>query len=128
VGVAPITLKRWLLEGKFPEVRRDRNGWRIFTEQDIRRIKAFAERESVGSPIQLSLYQNKGAAVYEDKAASFRDSAFNGNKKLPFHRWVPWIAGFSSNFVEDCFRNYLEPSIQDQRLSFLTLSQEWALP
>jgi hypothetical protein len=118
IGVAPITLKRWLLDGKFPEVRRDRNGWRIFTEHDIRKIKTFAERESIG-PIQLSLYQNNGAVVYEDKAASFRDSAFNGNKKLPFHRWVPWIAGFSSNFVEDCFRNYLEPSIPESEITIL---------
>ncbi|MGA2938163.1 MAG: DNA methyltransferase [Syntrophobacteraceae bacterium] len=111
VGVAPITLKRWLLEGRFPEVKRDRNGWRIFTQENILRIKAFAEKQSLHGPIQLSLYQNNGSAVYEDNAASFRDSAFNGNKKLPFHRWVPWIAGFSSNFVEDCFRNYLDPSI-----------------
>jgi DNA modification methylase len=119
VGVAPITLKRWLLEGRFPEVKRDRNGWRIFTQENIRRIKAFAEKQSLHGPIQLSLYQNNGSAVYEDKTASFRDSAFNGNKKLPFHRWVPWIAGFSSNFVEDCFRNYLDPSIPASEVTIL---------
>jgi hypothetical protein len=117
--VAPITLKRWLLEGRFPEVERDRNGWRIFTPENIQRIKAFVEKQSFHGPMQLSLYQNNGAAVYEDKTASFRDSAFNGNKKLPFHRWVPWIAGFSSNFVEDCFRNYLNPSIPASEINIL---------
>ncbi|SPJ13967.1 conserved hypothetical protein [Syntrophobacter sp. SbD2] len=119
VGVAPITLKRWLLEGRFPEVQRDRNGWRIFTPENIQRIKAFVEKQSFHGPMQLSLYQDNVSAVYEDKTASFRDSAFNGNKKLPFHRWVPWIAGFSSNFVEDCFRNYLDPSIPASEVTIL---------
>lgn len=42
VGVAPITLKRWLLDGKVREVARDRNGWRVFTAGDIARIKRYA--------------------------------------------------------------------------------------
>jgi DNA (cytosine-5)-methyltransferase 1 len=42
VGVAPVTLKRWLLAGKVAEVARDRNGWRIFTTADIERIKRYA--------------------------------------------------------------------------------------
>ena len=42
VGVAPITLKRWLLSHKVAEVSRDRNGWRVFTISDIRRIKRYA--------------------------------------------------------------------------------------
>jgi DNA-binding transcriptional MerR regulator len=44
VGVAPITLKRWLLARKVDEVQRDRNGWRLFTAADIERIKQFAHR------------------------------------------------------------------------------------
>lgn len=39
--IAPITLKRWFLEGKISEVDRDRNGWRIFSNQDIERIQRF---------------------------------------------------------------------------------------
>lgn len=42
VGVAPITLKRWLLDGKVAEVARDRNGWRVFTAADIDRIRRYA--------------------------------------------------------------------------------------
>ena len=42
VGVSAITLRRWLLSGKVPEVPRDRNGWRLFSESDIRRIRRFA--------------------------------------------------------------------------------------
>jgi hypothetical protein len=37
----------------------------------------------------------------------FRDSSFAKNKNLPLHRWVPWIAGFSANFVEDAIQTYL---------------------
>jgi len=42
IGVSAITLKRWLLAGKVNEVARDRNGWRIFTVADIKRIKRYA--------------------------------------------------------------------------------------
>lgn len=44
VGVAPITLRRWLLAGKVGEVSRDRNGWRVFTKRDIDRIRLFASK------------------------------------------------------------------------------------
>jgi len=39
--------------------------------------------------------------------SGFRDSAFSRNRELPIHRWVPWIAGFSSQFVDDCLAKYL---------------------
>jgi hypothetical protein len=42
-----------------------------------------------------------------DAKSIFSDPAFANNKTLPIHRWVPWIAGFSSRFVEDALRNYL---------------------
>lgn len=42
IGVAPITLRRWLLAGKVQEVPRDRNGWRVFTQKEIDRIRTFA--------------------------------------------------------------------------------------
>ena len=104
IGVAPITLKRWLLSGKVGDVKRDRNGWRLFTKDDIKIIKKYGHLIQE-PPKQLSI----PGLISEtnDNTATFRDSAFNGNKKLPFHRWVPWIAGFSAEFVEDCFRKYL---------------------
>lgn len=37
----------------------------------------------------------------------FRDSSFAKNKTLRLHRWVPWVAGFSAEFVEDCIGHYL---------------------
>ena len=44
IGVAPVTLKRWLLSGKVAEVARDRNGWRVFNAKDIARIRDYANR------------------------------------------------------------------------------------
>ena len=48
-------------------------------------------------------------------AAGFRDSAFATNKSLPLHRWVPWIAVFSSEFVDDCLDRYLPPERTSSR-------------
>lgn len=104
IGVAPITLKRWLLSGKVKDVKRDRNGWRVFTTDEVQKIKEYAQCTQEPSG-QICLPGSE--AESNDKDSTFRDSAFNGNKKLPFHRWVPWIAGFSSEFVEDCFHKYL---------------------
>ena len=45
----------------------------------------------------------------EDRGA-FRDPAFVANRDAPVHRWVPWIAGFSRQFVQDALtRNLPEP-------------------
>jgi DNA modification methylase len=38
----------------------------------------------------------------------FRDPAFSENRTQPLHRWVPWIAGFSAQFVQDCFETFLK--------------------
>ena len=39
------TFLRWVKEGKFPDVvYKDRNGWRLFTEDDLNRLKAEVNR------------------------------------------------------------------------------------
>lgn len=43
-----------------------------------------------------------------DTEISFSDPAFMANKLLPVHRWVPWIAGFSSDFVRSAIQQYLK--------------------
>src|SRR6266852_2033751 len=40
----------------------------------------------------------------------FRDPAFTKNREVPLHRWVPWVAGFSAQFVQDCLSEYLPES------------------
>jgi excisionase family DNA binding protein len=44
VGISAITLRRWFREGKIDEVTRDRKGWRIFTEEDIDKIRKYATK------------------------------------------------------------------------------------
>lgn len=44
IGVSPVTLRRWLLMRKVAEVKRDRNGWRVFSDDDIARIKNYATK------------------------------------------------------------------------------------
>ena len=38
---------------------------------------------------------------------TFRDPAFTANREAPVHRWVPWIAGFSRQFVQDALDRHL---------------------
>ena len=39
--------------------------------------------------------------------SAFRDPAFMSNRTHPVHRWVPWIAGYSRDFVEDALERHL---------------------
>ena len=38
LGVARNTLLRWLREGRIPEGRRDRNGWRVFSSDEVEEL------------------------------------------------------------------------------------------
>jgi len=43
-GISKATLLRWLKEGKVPEVARDVRGWRVFNEEDVERLKEYANK------------------------------------------------------------------------------------
>lgn len=58
-------------------------------------------------PVQLSLDFEFPAESRGQTGTAFNDPAFAGNKSLPIHRWVPWIAGFSKEFVEGVLSTYL---------------------
>jgi DNA modification methylase len=58
--------------------------------------------------IQTELFQSRTIEHLRKNGNSFIDPAFAGNKSLPIHRWIPWIAGFSSIFVQDVLQRYLE--------------------
>lgn len=40
LGVSKPTLLRWFAQKRIAEVRRDRNNWRVFTDQDLERIRS----------------------------------------------------------------------------------------
>ena len=43
IGVSKPTLLRWIKDGKVRDVHRDRRGWRVFSESDVKTIKKWAE-------------------------------------------------------------------------------------
>ena len=45
--VSRQTLLRWLHERRVDDVARDHRGWRMFSDEDIRRIRAQIEGEDV---------------------------------------------------------------------------------
>ena len=47
------------------------------------------------------------SAARTEGRETFRDPAFMANREAPVHRWVPWIAGFSLQFVQDALARYL---------------------
>lgn len=59
---------------------------------------------------QLTLFgpESATATPRAEERASFKDPAFGSNKSLPVHRWVPWIAGFSSDFVRGAISRHLD--------------------
>ena len=44
VGISRPTLFRWLKRGIVSKMHRDRRGWRLFTEDDLSKIRAQASR------------------------------------------------------------------------------------
>lgn len=64
-----------------------------------------------GRPKQLTFFEpddvGQRVPVSENGGSYFGDPSFAGNKTQPIHRWVPWIAGFSSSFVRDALGKYL---------------------
>jgi len=63
--------------------------WLVGFDDPNPRDRSLADRTTV----------NESAPQYELRLAGFRDTAFSDNHKRQLHRWVPWIAGFSSSFV-----------------------------
>ena len=47
VGISRPTLHRWLKRGILTKLRRDRKGWRMFTEEDLRKIRLEANKIDV---------------------------------------------------------------------------------
>jgi DNA modification methylase len=57
---------------------------------------------------QLQLFKKETSSTSDNGSSYFSDPSFAVNKTLPVHRWVPWIAGFSSDFVRDVLDHHLE--------------------
>jgi transposase-like protein len=55
VGISRATLFRWLKEDIFKEAKhRDRRGWRLFTEEEVERLKAEANRVNNTDQVEIA--------------------------------------------------------------------------
>ena len=54
-------------------------------------------------PEQSQAGNGTGAPDFD---TGFRDPAFMGNRSHPVHRWAPWVAGYSRDFVEDALARH----------------------
>lgn len=57
--------------------------------------------------MQLDFFSTLTDNNNENGKATFSDPNFAGNKTRPVHRWVPWIAGFASEFVRNILDEHL---------------------
>jgi hypothetical protein len=70
-GIHRLTLLRWIREGKLAEVDRDRNGWRLFSEEVTHQIADFAKGLNIrSSPNQSLLFPRQALS----KAGTFKKS------------------------------------------------------
>src|SRR5215467_4253150 len=79
-------------------------------------MPSFAQISSLAQELALVGFTPMQPTLFGAPAATngFRNSSFAKNKNLPLHRWVPWVAGFSAEFVEDAIKNYL-PDTNSER-------------
>lgn len=89
-GVHKDTLLRWLRRGLVQEPRRDRHGWRYFTEDQVMDIVAFARSEAPVGPRLEERRQNESL-----RSLSEMDWDFAGAKTTYLtHRLHPYPAKF----------------------------------
>lgn len=55
-GTSKNTFLRWVKEKRFSDIqRRDRRGWRLFTEGDLQRLKSEVNKIQIGAKVDNSL-------------------------------------------------------------------------
>lgn len=121
--VQPETVRRMSREGRIP-CRKVGKSWRFDGESIRKWVRGEADathlaaRESatvlsssdIVSELALPLYEVPPlhqAPPQRANGTNFKDPSFTENRDEPVHRWVPWVAGFSSGFVADCLNEYI---------------------
>ncbi len=74
-------------------------------------------------PKQVELDLVLEPSLSKGNGTVFVDPAFATNKSLPIHRWVPWIAGFSKDFVNGVLNWTLHISM----IAFWAWQQHWEI-
>jgi len=96
-----------LQEGDVIAIERlDQFSYRVYPFQSKSTEKATTRPVSANPATayqETMLFPSMVGASDEKGRSGFGDTAFTKNRREPLHRWVPWIAGFSSAFVEQVF-------------------------
>lgn len=103
IRVSEKTLGDMAREQRIPAQKVGRE-WRFFKgalESWLSAGAAPASRPYPAGKTKPELNTAEPLVQYELKFSGLRDTAFTENRKRALHRWVPWIAGFSSPFVAD---------------------------
>lgn len=66
------------------------------------------QNQTLGSFLGDTVSEKVTPPINGNNHSSFSDPAFASNKTQPIHRWVPWIAGFSKEFVNDSIKRYID--------------------
>ena len=113
----PETVRQMARDGRLP-ARKIGRVWR-FSSLDVEKWLSVNYPENIPGGMearvddriaeQQVLYREPSEA--SDNGNGFKDPAFTENRNQAIHRWVPWVAGFSSQFVRDCFDRYISSDV-----------------
>ena len=78
VGVSKQTLLRWIRTGLVADVHRDQRGWRVWTNEDLARVKRFRETYHASSLVPDQLR----AVSRSDWIASLSDSRHREDREV----------------------------------------------
>jgi len=106
----PETIRQMAREARLP-ARKVGKAWRF----DQNEIDSWIRSQQSTAPIEIDLETRIAELTLplldvepqRSDGTPFKDPSFSENRGEPVHRWVPWIAGFSSGFVRDCLSEYL---------------------
>lgn len=71
-----------------------------------RQIQPARHGQTRGFPLVLPVKPQQ-MLLFKENGSGFSDPAFTENRLEPIHRWVPWVAGFSSQFVREALDKHL---------------------
>lgn len=98
VRVSQKTLRQMARSGRLPCQKVGR-AWRFLRSALENWLASRQPMQSVAEPETQYLIAPALGAIRQPGSPGLGDTAFTRNRTEPLHRWVPWIAGFSSSFV-----------------------------
>jgi len=103
IRVSEKTLGSMARDRRIPAQKVGRE-WRFLLPAIEEWLKGQNEKTEVAEPVlayrQASLFEDTVSGNANRGQSFFGDTAFTKNRREPLHRWVPWMAGFSADFVE----------------------------